>query len=318
MATSTKFTFPHETLTPTIGKPSNTTLQLLQRQLFFNARSVHSARGGGNHGHLAMVLIKNADYIARVGVPFLVPMHPGPPPDAVGTAAGVSVALRNYTAAINDVTLYNNLRAALTSQILSADTPTFLRALEDPDFGFGDVAPLAMMTHLRSEYGTLTPEELKKNRYVLSDPLNLDDPLKDLWAKIANIQRIAKIGNVPIPDITIITLTLAMIEKTGLLASSLEEFCLRPLDEWTVPPSNSSSNSETRNVFVASPQAMPGFTAHIPPSDRPRRSPCRCRRRCHSCARSTPSCRRPPRHHGRWQDVLLLYTRPQPSAITLR
>ena len=51
---------------------------------------------------------------------------------------------RNYTAAINDVTLYNNLCAALTSQILSEVTPTFLTsALQDPDFGFGDVTPLA-------------------------------------------------------------------------------------------------------------------------------------------------------------------------------
>ena len=46
---------------------------------------------------------------------------------------------------------------------------------------------------------------------IPSDPWNLDDPLEDLWAKIANIQRIATFGNVQIPDITIITLTLAMI-----------------------------------------------------------------------------------------------------------
>ncbi len=116
-------------------------MQLLQRHLFTNARSVPSARGGGNHGHLAMVLT-NAKYIARVGVLFIVPLHPGPPPESTGTAAVVSATLRNYTAAINNVTLYNNLRAALTSQILSAVTATFLSALEDPDFGFGDATHL--------------------------------------------------------------------------------------------------------------------------------------------------------------------------------
>ena len=55
-----------------------------------------------------------------------------------------------------------------------------------------------------------------------------------LWDKIANIQRIAAFGAVPIANVTIITLTLlAMIEKTGLLATTTEKFRLRPLAEWT-------------------------------------------------------------------------------------
>ena len=228
-----KFTFPHETLTPIDGKPTNTTLQTLQRQLFTNARSVASTRGGGTHGHLA-ILLSPADYLLRAGVPFIVPTHPGPPPEPVGTAAVIGVALRNYAEALADVALYNALSAALTAQILSAVNSSFLSALEDPDFGFGDVTPRAMLEHLRTEYGTLTPEELEKNRAALSEPWNFDDPIEDLWAKIVNIQRVAAFGLVPILDITIITLTLAMIEKTGLLASTTEKFRLRPVTEWTV------------------------------------------------------------------------------------
>ena len=234
MASSPKFNFPYETLTPIEGKPTNTTLRLLQeRQLFTNARSAPSARGGGNHGHLAIVL-NPAEYLARAGVPFTIPVHPGPPPAAAGTAAVIAIALRAYTDALADVTLYNSLRSALTAQILNAVNASFLSALEDPDFGFGDVTPLAMLNHLRSEYGTMTPEELERNRSALSEPWNLDDPIEDLWSKISNIQRIATLGHVPIPDVTIITLTLAMIEKTGLLASTTEKFRLRPVEEWTI------------------------------------------------------------------------------------
>ena len=63
--------------------------------------------------------------------------------------------------------------------------------------------------------------------------MELDLPLEDLWAKIANIQRVAAFGHVPLAEVTIITLTLAMIEKTRLLATTTEKFRLRPLADWT-------------------------------------------------------------------------------------
>ena len=233
MTSNSKFTFPHETLTPIVGKPTNTTLQLLQRQIYTNARSVPSTRGGGLLGHLAMVL-DDAEYLARAGVAFEIPVHPGPPPQPLGAAAAIAVALRIHTEAIDAVTLYNNLSAALTSQLLNAVNASFLSVLEDPILGFSDVTPRAMLEHLRRKYGSLTPEELETNRAALSAPWNFDDPIEDLWAKITNIQRVASFGTVPIADITVITLTLAMIEKTGLLASTTEKFRLRPIDEWTL------------------------------------------------------------------------------------
>ena len=104
MASTTKFTFPHETLTPIDGKPTNTTLQLLQCQLYTNARSEPSAHGGGLHDHLAMVM-SNADYLARAGVDVIIAVHPGPPPAPAGAAAVIAVALSIYNDAIKDVAL---------------------------------------------------------------------------------------------------------------------------------------------------------------------------------------------------------------------
>jgi hypothetical protein len=234
MSSTTTFTFPYATLTPIDGKPTNTTLQLLQRQLFTNARAVDSPCGGGAHGHLA-ILLSNVDYLRRAGMPFIVPIHPGAAPGVgAGTGAQLSAAIPTYNQAMADVTLYNRLSAALTAQILSAVNASFLSALEDPNFGFGDVPPLAMLTHLKRECGTMTPEQLESNCAALSDSWNLDNPIEDLWAKIANIQRVAVLGQVPIPDITVITLTLAMFEKTGLLATTTENFRLLPAIAWTL------------------------------------------------------------------------------------
>lgn len=270
MAATPKFTFPYVSLTPIDGKPTNTTLQVLQRQLYTNARSVPSPCGGGNHGHLAMVL-SAPDYLLRTGVPFIIPVHPGPPPEATGTSATIAVAIRNYNDALTDVTLYNSLSAALTSQILTAVNALFLSALEDPDFGFGDVTPLTMLNHLRAEYGTMTPEELERNRLALSEPWNFDNPIEDLWGKLANIQRVAALGGVPIPEITIVTLTLAMIEATGLLATTTEKFRLRPTSDWTIALFKSEFLLGTNKECVRRLTAgAAGFTAPIMLPLRPR------------------------------------------------
>ena len=313
MTSTSKFTFPHETLTPIVGKPTNTTLQLLQRQIYTNARSVPSTRGGGLLGHLAMVL-SDDDYLARAGVAFDIPVHPGPPPPPVGAAAAMAIALCLHTEVIDDATLYNNLRAALTAQILNAVNPSFLSALEDPIFGFSDFAPRTMLEHLRGEYGTLTPEELENNRAALSVPWNFDDPIEDLWSKIANIQHVATFGNVPIADITVITLTLvAMIEKTGLLATTTEKFRLCPLNEWTMatfkPEFQLGNKERIRRLTAGDAGFNAAFNATTsPPSSAatPPATPAIAAAVTPATTTVPPPASGTPRLHCRRQDVFLL------------
>lgn len=191
MASSPKFTFPRETLTPIDGAPTNTMLQLLQQQLFTsNTHSLPSSRGGGlaSRPSCSAPQPRQLPPRLRVGVPFiLVPVHPGdPPPLPIGTVAVIGVALvHNYTEALADVALYTYLSSALTAQILSTVNASFLSALEDPDFGFGNVSPRTMLEHLRTEYDTLTHKELERNRAALSEPWNFDVPIETYGPKLS-------------------------------------------------------------------------------------------------------------------------------------
>jgi hypothetical protein len=65
--------FPHRKLTKILGKPSNTSLQVLKRQLYDNAASIPSRRGGGAYGYLGIVL--DADRFP------VTPKHPGNSPN---------------------------------------------------------------------------------------------------------------------------------------------------------------------------------------------------------------------------------------------
>jgi hypothetical protein len=74
---TTAFPFPHPELTPIVGKPTPPASKLLKREVFANARFVHSTRGGGTNGYLALCMA-GAPYVARSGVTFDLPVQPGP------------------------------------------------------------------------------------------------------------------------------------------------------------------------------------------------------------------------------------------------
>eukprot|EP00978_Attheya_sp_CCMP212_P029639 scaffold105968_cov41-Attheya_sp.AAC.1 len=83
MATTDAVTvyFPVKTLLPlSVGtdKPTYKTIKLARDELYGNAASIPSLRGGGIHGHLALTLT-DAEYLQVANnVAFVAPVHPGP------------------------------------------------------------------------------------------------------------------------------------------------------------------------------------------------------------------------------------------------
>jgi hypothetical protein len=242
--------FPHVDLDVIVGKPTNTSVQKLKPQLYTNARSVASPRGGGTNGHLAIVMPAPAYLVQAAGVPFFIPVHPGAAPvhAVAATAAMIAETIRLYNQQIVEHTLYNRVSTELTSQILHAVDITWLRELENTDFGFADVTPVMIIEHLEDNYAVLTPEALEANRTSLSDAWNPDQPIENLWIKIFEIQCIATAGNAKISDVAAITLTLAMFEQSGLLAITTQQWPYVPLHSGLWPPSSPISPLPIQNA----------------------------------------------------------------------
>jgi hypothetical protein len=195
---STHFPFPHAELTPIRGKPTATTVQQLQKEVFANTRAVHSARGGGVNGHLGLDM-EPAAYLARAGTPFIPPNHPGEQPDhaPAATAAQITAANRTYDAALAEFRRYEEIREAIRQQILQAVQPTYHDVLADEDFWYADVTVPQILTHLRTTYATLTDDDLETNRSKLSTPWNPDEPIEQLWLRIKHIRAVATPGESP-------------------------------------------------------------------------------------------------------------------------
>jgi hypothetical protein len=188
-ANTSSLTFPHPILTPITTKPTNSTLQVLQREIYANARAIHSTRGGGAHGHLAIIM-PAANYLARVGQAFVTPVHPRPAPvHAVNaTNAQITETNRQYAADLAEHSLFQTVNEELKKQILVAVPVLYLSLLSDDDMGFTDVSCANMLAHLHATYGTISQAELEANCMRLTSEWSVDSPIEDLWLRIREIQ----------------------------------------------------------------------------------------------------------------------------------
>jgi hypothetical protein len=235
MATTTSpFVFATPTLTKIDGKPTNQSLQLLQREINDNAMSIPSQRGDGIHGHLQFV-ISNAAYLAIANVPFLIPAHPGNAPihQPNATAAQITETNRQYAADLDEHRHANKLNQALKKQLLEAVDRIYVTELSDPTLGFANRTVRDLLNHLHATYGTITFSQLDENLATLDQTFNPDEPLELLWDRVKECRRFATAGTDPITEITVVRKTLSVLEKTGVFNDAIRDWRKRPDPEWT-------------------------------------------------------------------------------------
>jgi len=261
---STTLTFPHAELTPISGTPHNTSLKLLTKEIYANARAIPSTRGGGGHGHLGLVM-PVAEYVVVAGVAFQLPAHPGPIPTH---AAGANAATRQenirlFDATIKELSVATTVQEEIKKQLLGAINRLYLAALDDDTFGFADVTVAAMITHLRTNYGPIMRAELETNRASIATIWTPDDPIETLWERLREIQRISVIGGDALTDNAIKDLTFLMFEATGVFTTACDTWRVRPLATQTLIEFREHFTSENKERLRKLTTSQAGFhSAH--------------------------------------------------------
>jgi hypothetical protein len=178
--TSITFTVPYEPLTPLDPhcKPTPEAIRQLRKELYDNAQAITTSLGGGQHGHLRL-LMPTADYVnMAAAVPSVFPAQPVAP-DYIGATAVERDAMKDaYTVA---KTTYTDARAFhnfIKAQIIKAVPELYTDLLLDGTLGYANVTPQAILAHLVSKYGKITPKELKANLAHISAPWDLPCLLK--------------------------------------------------------------------------------------------------------------------------------------------
>lgn len=212
-------TLKQKSLTPIEGEPTILAVNTLRREIYASAKKLKTRLHLGN-GQLGIIMTDAAYTAHNNGVPYVVPVHPGEQAPLHGTAAAIAEAQRVYKQAVEDADNHKEAVDILRNLILDAVDNSCFVPLRDNLFGYDEVHPRDLLNHLITEYGTMTAAEIEKNRQKLTEEINIDEPLSKLWAKILDVQSAAP-ETEPISDSAAITLTIAVLEKTGVYETDI-------------------------------------------------------------------------------------------------
>ena len=219
--------YPHKVLTKIIGKPTAEDIKTLKKQIYANARAAHSTRGGGQHGHLG-VLLSNAAYANKTKstTAWTDPQHPGANPTHArnATADAITEGNRKFKAELAEFNLCEQVKGDLRQMMLQAVNPTYTTVLEDPEMGYADVKPIDLLDHLVDEYGTISEMDLENNRDKLSEAWDPTDDFETIVTRIRDVKLFAKAGEEEVTDNQALRLTIAMFERENIFEQDVDDW----------------------------------------------------------------------------------------------
>jgi hypothetical protein len=180
-------------------------------------------------------VVSAAKYVLAAGEAFDPPVSPGAAPihPNNATAAQITEINRQYLADQREYQIYSTTEAKLKQQLLLAVPPTYTNALKNKFIGFANVTTLALLTHLNTDYGTITTDDLDDNMRKLYKEWSPAQPIEDMFEQIRSCRKFA-INTDPISEATAVRAGLTNLEASGLFGDAIRDWRKRPTVEKTI------------------------------------------------------------------------------------
>jgi hypothetical protein len=230
--------FQHKVLTKIHGKPTYKTLQTLVTELKANAGSVPSTLGGGQNGHLGIILSPPRYTTLAHAIPWVEPVNPGVfvPPVPPGTAAQIDAAQEVWRELKYTFELSQATDKALVAQAVSSIDPIYIRALLNRATGQYATSLCAVILHLFNTYGKITPQQVKaKEQLVYGLTFDINQPVDTVFNEIEDLSDLAEHANSPMTPQQQIDLAYVILAREPILQQDIRLWNRRPLIDRTWP-----------------------------------------------------------------------------------
>jgi hypothetical protein len=226
--------FSSPTLPKIVGKPTYEKLRHMKKLLKANATSVQSDLGGGQFGHLGLVL-DDATYNGLTGQNYVRPLHPGALVIPTGTAHHEAVRLREEHS--ENIRLFRetvDVQNALMKQIINTVENDYLKELYNDITSTITKTIPEVLDFLFTRYGEVDNQRvIREEDKVKNFTWNIVDPPVVLFNLIEDLETIAEAANAPKTVNQLINFGLDIIRATGEFEAALITWFVRPSAEHT-------------------------------------------------------------------------------------
>jgi hypothetical protein len=213
------------------GEPCYNDIRQLRTVIYENAASYNTPLGGGNHGHLGMVM-PALNYANVSPTPWVDPPEPAAVvvfDQVAPTAAQIAEAHRTHSLALKTRREFQNLDRALTRVLVDTIEPLYLKPFHGEYIGLLGKSTKQLLEALIASYGYILPQELEANYAQLSMPYDAtQEPLQILIERFEEARTFASDGQLPIAEGQMINSGIVALKNTGVL----ERF----IDQWNDKP----------------------------------------------------------------------------------
>jgi hypothetical protein len=154
----------YQDLTAINGRLNYENVNIIRRQIYANAASVESLRGGP-HGHMGQTMTPST-YLTVTAAPYNNPPNPGtlPPRPAAVFPQKCEDTKAAHKRALDEYNTSNNFDKAIKQQIMRAiKYLIFLTPIENRITCFSRVTARTMLRYLFNAYGNITPQQIYVN-----------------------------------------------------------------------------------------------------------------------------------------------------------
>ena len=154
-----------ETVTKIHGQPMSLDLTILEKEVIAILAGIPMALGGGNFGHVGIIMEAAAYSTMTAGIAFVNPANPGVYPAGLAAKAAATVraqAEAEHKELIGQFETFEGVRIGVKDLILEAVDNEYLIEVEHETLGFLNQTPRQMLDHLLARGGALDFADTKE------------------------------------------------------------------------------------------------------------------------------------------------------------